>query len=107
RKNRCEVSLSSTCQMHSFTCILSQTRTKREDPPSSARRDTHQSVPHRWVSQVETPRSPIGAFPIFPLCKPPGAHTPKLTDRERDLGCRRGSGQIHLAQHQPARDLPQ
>ena len=51
--------------MHRFTCILSQTRTKREDPPSSARRDAHQSVPHRWVSQVETPRSPSGAFPVF------------------------------------------
>ena len=77
RKNRCKVSFSSTCQMHSFTCILSQTRTKREDPPSSARRDSHHRSPTDGIPRLRRPDPPSGRFPFSPLS----------ADLD-DLGCR-------------------
>ena len=53
--------------MHSFTCILSQTRTKREDPPSSARRDSHHRSPTDGIPRLRRPDPPSGRFPFSPL----------------------------------------
>ena len=95
-KNRFEVSLSSTCQMHVRTCIVSQTRTTREDPPSSARRRVHESVPHRRAFQVETPRSPIGAFPVFRRCRLPVSPVPSRCSRLRPVTAIGGDASSHV-----------
>ena len=53
--------------MHEGTCIVSQTERSEKTPHLPLGRKAHKSVPHRRAFQVETPRSPIGAFPVFRL----------------------------------------
>src|SRR5262245_20789657 len=51
--------------MHLTRAYFHKQERSEKTPHLPLGRDAHKSVPHRWVSQVETPRSPIGAFPVF------------------------------------------
>ena len=78
RKTDSEYRRSSTCQMHPFTCILSQEQNEARTPPMFRSRRVHNRSPIDGTFQVETPRSPIRAFPVFRRGVGPGRSTERI-----------------------------